>query len=290
VLRAALALLAVGCGPSLSTIETARYARYDAPFATVWSAVVDELRRRYPSIQAEDAVRGVVATAWRVVDVGAADPADRQAANTPARLGAPLGAAADLPAGVSDASLVRMVVTVKGPPWGVAVEGEGARVAAGLQLAPYRRHAADEPPWVQARIDNLSVAIHERLAPYAVATSSNRPRPRAAAALDTSAWQNLGDPELIGLIGRVRMAARTRNAGALRADMTADFRWAAGAAGSADTAIAMWSADPTVLQTLAATLDAGCGLNSDVVCAGPAATARFRKVGAAWKFIELEVR
>jgi hypothetical protein len=92
----------------------------------------------------------------------------------------------------------------------------------------------------------------------------------------------------------VRKAAVDRDTAALRSHMVADFRWADGADTSAETAIAVWSADPSSMRELARTLDGGCAADAtaqgDVVCpakeVADAGRVRFRQVGAAWKLVE----
>ena len=74
--------------------------------------------------------------------------------------------------------------------------------------------------------------------------------------------------------------------------MVADFRWDEGADPSADTAVAVWSADPGAMQMLARALDGGCAPDEhkDIVCPkAPAADtgrARFRQIAGTWKLIE----
>src|SRR5262245_8947020 len=77
-----LALLAlVACGPSAATLETARYARYDTAFSTVWNAVTEEVRQHYANLTFEDAVHGEVATGWKLIDTGTKDQS-----NTPVKV------------------------------------------------------------------------------------------------------------------------------------------------------------------------------------------------------------
>src|SRR5262250_1041899 len=74
--RPAILFLVAACGPSASTIVAARDARYDVPFTTVWNVVVEEVRRRYPMIEVEDAISGQMITAWRVIETGG-DPGNQ---------------------------------------------------------------------------------------------------------------------------------------------------------------------------------------------------------------------
>jgi hypothetical protein len=300
---ALIVLLAAACGPSATTLETARYARYDTSFSTVWNVVVEEVRSRYPSLTFEDAVTGRIATNWRLVDTGGDDPANRTSANTKATMGqngplgsqvqtqsSTLGAAPGVPLGITEANLVRVMVHVKGPPWTVNVEGQGAHYEPGLKLSTYQRGAIDEPPWVQTRVDNLTAGIYEKLKQYAMKTEAAK---QVAKPVDTTAWNNVQDKGAVACIGGVRHAAASNDTRALRGFMASDFRWADGAEGSAETALAMWSADPSALRAIANTLDSGCAADAasgDVVCSGKQAVARFHQVTAGWKFVEFTAR
>ena len=57
-----------------------------------------------------------------------------------------------------------ITVTVKGPPWRVNVDGEAAEYQLGnTMLTPFHHGYADEPQWVEPRIEALRYAIYERL-------------------------------------------------------------------------------------------------------------------------------
>lgn len=292
-------LFTTACAASSSTIRTAHEAVYDAPFATVWNVVSEEVHKRYSAlILIEDPVVGVIETNWKAIEQLDGDPAMRTAADptggstgvgtTAVGQGGMLG----VPAGVSlynrDAALLRVSVRVKGPPWSVVVDGQAAQYKPGFKLIPYQRRAIDEPTWVQGRIDALAVDIYERLAQYA---AKAKPVADKVAKPAESFWNQL-DPAAAETVAAVHKAAAARDAAALRPSMIDNFRWAAGADGSADTALALWAADPAQFTLIAQTLRSSCATaaTGDVVCAAEHGQARFRSVGGAWKFIEFTSR
>jgi hypothetical protein len=267
-------------------------------FNVVWGVVQEEVHRRYVGIHREDAVAGVIETDYKPVenlnqDLPMTTPVSNGLYSTGGMNGPIRG---NLPGGTSssnngDTQIFRMTVQVLGPPWKVSIEGVAAKVSPGMTLpVPYRRGAADEPAWVQARIDNLSLAIYERLKKFAVKGAKIAVEEKKA---DTTIWANLSDPTAVAVIESVRKVAGQHNAAALRPFMSDDFRWDEGADASADTAVAVWAADPNILQLLTRTLDAGCATaegTKDITCpkepTPDTGHARFRHLGTAWKLIE----
>ena len=288
-----------GCGATADEVRTAHEARYDVEFARVWNVVSQELHKRYVGIHIEDAAHGIIETDFRVVESLAQDvggTSNSQATgNTGSSTFNPSSGAARTQAYnnyTSDVAIFRMTVLVQGPPWKVVVDGVAAKFDPSSPVpVPYHHGAVDEPPWVQQRINNLTIAIHERLKPYAVKETVKVEKVRTN---DVSAWQNLSDRALAEIIAGVRKAAVDRDTAALRSFMIADFHWAEGADASAETAIAVWSADPTSMRELAHTLDAGCAADAktqgDVICpvtkTADAGQVRFRQVAATWKLVE----
>lgn len=298
----AAALLAFACGHSASSVRSARNSAYDAPFATVWNAVITEVRKKFSTILIEDPVRGVVITSWIRVenrDTEVSDPTTGAQSSVGANRGATgiTGQQMNLTPGM----LFRMNVTVKGGnkgagPYRIEVDGEAADYRPGLAnegIVPIKHGAADEPPWVSTRIENLIMAVHEQLESHVVKKDAIRKEDIAAKVMDNLPWSNLPDPAAIRVVDTVHAAAARRDTAALRPAMADDFRWGLGADGSAETAIALWSADTSKLRDLARALEEGCALEDvtgEVVCpaAGVAkgpAMARFRKVDGAWKFV-----
>lgn len=297
----AFVLCAAACGHSAGELRTARRASYDAPFATVWNAVMTEIRKKFNTIVLEDPVSGRVVTAWTRIesrDTEVSDPTTGAQSSVGAQRGA-TGLSSTNPT-LTPGMLLRMSVLVKGGnkgagPYHIVIDGEAADFRPGLAnegIVPIKHGAADEPPWVQNRIDNMVVAVHQQLAAFAV--KSDAPKQDVAAkVMDDTPWSNLPDRAAVKVIDEVHAAALTRDTTGLRRTMVDDFRWALGADGSAETAIALWSADNSKLRELAHAIEEGCGVEEatgEVVCPAAGAAkgpsmARFKKVGAEWKFV-----
>jgi hypothetical protein len=296
-----LLVLAGACGASNRALKEARQATYDAPFATVWNAVTEEVHERFPQILVEDPINGTIMSGYVRVHGGAEQGGD-QLGMDPVVVSGSSGsnvqklAPGQTPYGQVAFTAFRVTVQVrstqrKGPPWRVFVDGEAAQYEPGMaQIIPIKHGQADEPPWVQNRIDRLTMEIHQRLQPHMVKVEPLRRDQIATKTFDTTPWANLPDRAASHVIGEVHRAAVARDTASMRPVMVDDFRWALGADGSADTALVLWSADPSKLRALAAALEKGCAADDatgEVVCpAGGAgeAMARFRKVGSDWKF------
>jgi hypothetical protein len=294
---------AAACGHSAGELRTARRASYDAPFATVWNVVMTEIRKKFNTVVLEDPVNGHVVTAWTRIenrDTEVSDPTTGAQSSVGVQRGASGLAATNM--SITPGMIFRMSVQVKGAgkgagPFRVIVDGEAADYRPGLAnegIVPIKHGAADEPPWVQNRIDNFTVEVYKQLEKYAV-TTGNTPAaaPVAAKPHDDAPWANLPDRAAARLIDEVHAAAMTRDTAGLRRTMVDDFRWGLGADGSAETAIALWSADTSKLKDLARALEEGCGVEDatgEVVCPAAGAAkgpsmARFKKVGNDWKFV-----
>jgi len=137
---------------------------------------------------------------------------------------------------------------------------------------------------VQGRLDALAVAIYERLEKHAIEPA------KGTGPAERNFGGAFGDvpADAAQVVGTVQVAARKRDLEGLRPHLAADFRWSDGAPGSAETALALWGADPSSLGQLAALLEKGCGHQGEVVtCPAGAATgprAGFRREGDIWRF------
>jgi hypothetical protein len=286
-----LATAAAACGHSQATVRDARNTTYDCDFATVWNAVTEEMHERFPDIPVEDPVKGVIASNY--IRIQLQDDAQKDyGSQTAGRLNPGQTSYGNTPFYAFRMSAeVRGIMQKKGPPYRISVDGEVAEYKPGMaQLVPIKHGQADEPAWVQNRIDSAVMDIHNRLKKFAV----KREIPKSAIASkthDTTPWADLPDPKAALLIDQVHGAALARDAHALRPTMLDDFRWGLGGEGSADTAVALWAADPSKMKELARALEDGCfheENTKEVVCPKPGskatAMARFRKVGDSWKF------
>ena len=286
-------VLAAGCGATASELRSARSAEYDAEFAVVWNAVVEEISKRYPSVAAEDAVKGVMVTTWRTIEV--LDPSQTSEGTSTGNNDVTSGTATRgqfttclMPTHVFRISALVRGRTRRGP-WHVTIDGEAAECQPGMAvLVPFKHGLPDEPAWVAPRIEAVTMAIHNRLKKHAL-TIKDLPKDAIATKVhDDASWSSVGDKEAVALIGRVHQAATRRDTAALRATMADNFVYSAGAEGSADTVVMLWAADTTKMRDLARAIDAGCGRDGDgAICpvAGEGVKARFAKVDGAWKFV-----
>lgn len=248
------ALAWAGCGASRQQAREAREAVYDAPYAVVYTEVLAAVQEQYPDFVDEDAARGRIRTPW-----------------LPVRLASQGTLADDTPGAVAAAGhgtlgaryFVRFDIAVIGDgPWQVQVHGQASSWEQG-QALPVVLTGKSEPMWLEGRVDALQVAIHERLAGYAVA----RPRPapvQAAPRAEVEAVPDVGDiPAAAARAVRAALAAaRAQDLDALAAVMREDFTWSLGAPPDAAQALRVWRADPAALDALVVAIEAGCGVVS----------------------------
>jgi hypothetical protein len=170
-----VAVVAAACGASSAEIKKARDASYQAEYERVWEAVVAEISSQY-EIDRQDPEHGIIVTRWKKVERTAERSDQGQSAQ--------------------GALLFAAKVTVKGgPPWTAYVDGVAGEYRPGMAvLTTYKHGVADEPPWVQGRIDGLYVAIHERLQGNAVYGVAPPPPPEAA-------FDVTGDADIAGQPG-----------------------------------------------------------------------------------------
>ena len=149
------------CGPSQKEVRTAKEARYKTEPAVVWKAITDAVRSEYPRTYYEVTDTTLVSD-WhlieRDVDDQATEYGKRGGMNTKA------------------GKFMRVKITVAGPPWTISIEGEAALYRPGYAaLIPYKRHSEEEPGWVDGRIDQLYVLIHDKLKTYETAPTPPGP-------------------------------------------------------------------------------------------------------------------
>lgn len=245
---------ALGC-TSKKEIRAAKSSAYDADFAIVFSEALAAVRELYPELE-DDAAKGAIRTAWHQVQfsTGQDDPRsiqqrDRQTANAGVFSGGPQ----------FKRVFIRFDVTVTGGrPWRVRVSGKASEWEPG-NAQPTELRGAAAPSWLAGRRDALIVAIHRRLKKYAV-TVEEEPEPVAedeTPAVDPTTFGTIPDGAVATATAIVK-AVESRNLPALREKLADDVVWSFGAAGDADTALAMWQADPEAMAALARVLRAGC--------------------------------
>jgi hypothetical protein len=287
----ALALLAA-CGPSTSQVERSKSVVYQADFALVWNAVLQAVKLDYKDIKFEDATKGVVQTDWHPIERGGESVDQDQTLTETEQEALERERSRDPKRSAAKLFRVRVEVGRGGPPWRVKITGEAARYEPGMtMLIPYSRGAADEPVWVQPRIDRLYVAIYERLDKYAIETDKPPPDDVARKTFDTSAWPNLpSDAQRV--LGEIRAACARKDANGVRPHMSDPFGSSVGAV-PADQTVAIWTADSTELGVLQAALDKGCDLDAAaerITCpkgGAPGLRAVLQKTAGVWKLAQL---
>jgi hypothetical protein len=293
------ALAAAGCGASDAEIRDAKTSGYKADFAIVYSETLAAVRDLYPNL-VEDARIGVIKTAWHPVRIAEGNEDQQLQSNTQQMSPTSSPSAFQATTSLRKNYFVRFEVrVVGGRPWRVRVHAQASSWKAGEQPTPL--HGADVPGWLEPRKEALEVAIHKRLKEYAVRlkvepdgdrrVKVERRGPgelaRFGANLPAGAARAISD---------VEQAATARDVGRLRPLMADEFTYSFGDSPSAETAIVMWQADPTLLAELAKVLAAGCAQDKkepQVVCPAAYLTdenfagyrAGFRNLGGAWKMV-----
>jgi hypothetical protein len=286
------ALAALGCGASDQDVREAQMSGYRGDFAVVYTETLAAVRDLYPQLT-EDARAGIIKTAWHPVHVQQGTDDSAKHVNTP---GARTGFSATT--ALRQQYFIRFDVhVVGGKPWRVRVRGEASSWKAGEIPTPL--HGAEVPHWLEGRVNGLEVAIHERLKKYAVELKfkpGSEAAPAAAVAPIDTAKYGAVPPAAAKVIAEVERTAVARDVARLRQFMAADFTYNFGDAPSADTAIVVWQADPSVLGELVKALGAGCAhdpTGAQVVCPAsflkdvesPGYRVSFRQVGGSWKMV-----
>jgi hypothetical protein len=295
--------LAFACGgASDEEVREAQAAGYQGDFAVIYSETLAAVRELYPELSDEPRI-GMIRTAWHPVNVqqGGQEEPSRGSNPNPTQGTAGLQATADS----HEPFFIRFDVhVVGGRPWHVRVRGEASKWAAGDAI-PSPLRGPEVPHWLQGRTNALEVAIHKRLRKYAVGgvkarhDGAARDAPAAstpaAKPLDVARFGQL--PAGAGLVvATAEAAARSQDVARLRALMADQFTYSTGDPPSADTAVIVWQADPSLLAELAKALEAGCAGDKGgarVVCPAAALTetgfsgyrAAFQARGKAWRMV-----
>jgi hypothetical protein len=163
ILVAAALVAAAGCAQNSARVQKAKTTYYQTDYTVVWNAVLEAVRAEgYDRIKVADAATGVIVTDWHKVE---------RVADSQAVAGNKIGGMAS---GVDSSGAnffqARIKIEGKKPPFRIVVDGEAARYRPNFSsLIPYKRHAEDEPQWVDGRIDAIYVQVLDRLEQYAVA-------------------------------------------------------------------------------------------------------------------------
>jgi hypothetical protein len=290
---AVCAALAGACGgASDREIREAQSSGYRGDFAVIYSETLAAVRDLYPEL-VEDARAGVIRTAWHAVHVQqGTDDNENQSTNP----GSPRSGLQTTNRRRQEFFIRFDVHVVGGRPWRVRVDGEASSWKAGEVPSPMR--GSEIPHWLEGRVNALEVAVHQRLKKYAVGLKLG-PEPAAGPAavkpLDQARFGKL-PAGAARVIAEVERAAGARDVARLRTFMADEFTYSSGDAPSADTAIVVWRADPSILTELTRAVGAGCAseqASGQVVC--PAAAAgdpgfagyrvAFQAAGGSWTMV-----
>jgi hypothetical protein len=291
---AILALCAIGCGGSKREIKAAKQSVYDADFAVVFSAALEATRTLYPSLD-DSPGAGTIKTAWHQVQY--ANTQDDLANQRTIAQGQGLGGRGGMSPALSGTGMptrlaykryfIRFdVAVVGGRPWRIKIVGHASGWEPGNAL-PTELHGPARPHWLEGRTDSLTVAIYKRIKAYAIAMKEEAREEKPEDALpkaDPKAWKGL-PPAAGERLAKLKDSIVLRDYAALRTQLADDVVWSLGGAPGADTAMAMWQADPEALDALVRALEA-CAAAADgkrVTCPGGA------PVAGAWQLV-IELR
>jgi hypothetical protein len=296
---------AVACGASDKEIRKASTSGYDADFAIVYSETLAVVTELYPRLD-ENPSAGWIKTAWHQIRINQSGETHEAQGVGMSESGTPIGTTAEDRPGTGATGgggvfgqtrtmgtlyFVRFrVYVLGGRPWRVRIEGEAAEYEPGMKPAPLK--GAEVPPWLKGRVDALQVAVYRRLKKHAVKLDKDtkryerRPTPKRPPP-KLASYGDIPTPAAVR-VHALRAALRAGDFDAVRTFLIEDFVWSAGGQPSADQALIMWRADPTIPSALVMALEGGCGTDGDeVACPAAAASgalrATFKRDGAEWK-------
>ena len=274
-----LAALSLSACSNKKEVESAKRSLYDTEFAVVFSAALSATRDLYPTIN-DAPGPGKISTAWHQVsyannqdDLGNQRTLAQQQGVTPG------ASTSQQMAGVPTRLAYKRyfirfdVQVIGGRPWRVKVIGHASEWEPGNAL-PTEMKGAQRPAWLDGRTEALQVAIYRRIKNFAVpmkdeaepvvgATEEVKTDPKAFSGVPGGAAKRLA---------ALKDTLAKREFAALRVQLDDNVVWSLGGGTGADVAIATWQADPSVLDSMAAAIAAGCaqGAVQKVACpAGP---------------------
>jgi hypothetical protein len=267
IVVAGLIAVAAGCGASKKDVKRAKSSAYDTDFAVVYNAALDATRELYPTLN-DSPGPGMIKTAWH--QVAFANNTDDLANQRTIAAGQGYTPGTTPTAGQSAIGMptrlaykryfVRFDVSVVGRrPWRVKVVGHASEWEPGNAM-PTDLTGAARPPWLDGRIDALTVAIYKKVKPYAVPIKEEvetKPEDEIPKT-DPKRFKNVPPTAAIAL-AKVRDALVRREHAALRAMLAEDVAWSLGGAPGAETAMAMWQADGESLEAMQRVIASGCG-------------------------------
>ncbi len=269
------ALLLSACS-NKKEVEHARHSVYDTDFAIVYNAALDVTRNLYPQLN-DNPGPGKIATAWHQVQYGNnQDDLSNQRTLAQAQ-GVQSGAAGTSAAMVGAPTrlaykryFIRFDVAVLGGrPWRVKVVGHASEWDPGAAL-PSELKGAQRPSWLDGRIESLQVAIYKRIKQFAIpmkeeveVTGPDDDLPKTDPTQFTSVPSDAAKR-----LAAIKDSLAKRDYAGLRPQLDDDIVWSLGGGTGADTALAMWQADPATFEAMESVITAGCTAKGDkkVLC------------------------
>ncbi|MGE5184700.1 MAG: nuclear transport factor 2 family protein [Acidobacteriota bacterium] len=259
---------AVAC-TSKKEVNAAKHSLYDTDFAIVYQAALEATREHYPNLD-DNPGPGRIQTAWHQVQFSNCPASGSTCDDSANALVLNPGGASATAGGVPTQNgatamptrlaykryFVRFEVSViGGRPWRVKVVGHASEWDPGAAM-PVEMRGANKPPWLDPRTDALRVSIYKRIKQYAIPMKDEEPKEQPdEPKTDPATFANVPAPAAKRL-AEIKDALDKRDYAALRPLLADDIVWSLGGGTGADTAMAMWQADPAQLDAMLAVLPA----------------------------------
>jgi hypothetical protein len=283
---------AVGCGHK-KDVERAKRSLYDTDFTNVYNAVLDATRENYPNLD-DNPGAGAIRTAWHQVtysnagdDVANQQSISQQSANANQNPNSPAATQAGMPTRLAfKRYFIRFdVVVAGGRPWRVKIVGHASEWEPGAAL-PVELHGPARPHWLEGRTDALTLAIYRKMKSVAIPMKEEVApvKPEDLIPKTDSKLFGAVPPDAAKRLAELKDSLIRRNYATLRTQVFDDVAWSLGGEPGVDTAMAMWQADPEMLDSMAKVIGVTCaGVDKRITC--PAGDAK----PGTWKLV-LELR
>jgi hypothetical protein len=258
----------VGC-KNKKEIHAAKHSLYNTDFAVVFTAALEATREQYSRLD-DFPGQGMIKTAWHAVSSESQDISNQGTVSATSQSQA--SSAAGMPTRLAyKRTYIRFDISVVGGrPWRVKVLGHAAEWDAGNAMPTELRGMA-RPPWLDGRIESLQVAIYRRIKSYAVPMPPEvevvKDEPKMPTT-DPSTFKNV-PPVVAKRLAFIKDALGRRDYAALRTVISDNVVWSLGGAPGAETAMAMWQADPEPLDAMATAIVGGCGTTDNKTTCPP---------------------
>jgi hypothetical protein len=266
------AALLLGACSNKKEVEHARHSVYDTDFTNVYNAALETTRKLYPTLN-ENPGPGKISTAWHQVQY-ANNQDDLANQQTIAQgQGVQTGMAGNQIGAPTRLAYKRYFIrfdvqVLGGRPWKVKVIGHASEWEPGAAL-PSELKGAQRPAWLDGRIESLQVAIYKRIKQFAIPMKEEievNPEDDLPKT-DPSQFANV-PKDAATRLAAIKDTLAKRDYGSLRPQLDEDVVWSLGGGSGADTALAMWQADPATFEAMTTAISGGCAAKGDkkVLC------------------------